>query len=72
LETCWAAIESTVAWIVAVGMLGSKIITFGPKSGWLDARSGASGAGAALADVMDNGLSNCPNASSAVNTTRAV
>ncbi len=27
------AIASTVAWIWLVGMLGSKIITFGPKSG---------------------------------------
>jgi hypothetical protein len=25
---------STVAWISLTGMLGSKIITFGPKSGW--------------------------------------
>jgi hypothetical protein len=25
---------STVAWIWLVGMLGSKMYTFGPKSGW--------------------------------------
>ncbi len=31
--TCWLAIASTVAWIWLIGMLGSKITTFGPKSG---------------------------------------
>jgi hypothetical protein len=33
LEICWLAIASTAVWIWLVGMLVSKIITFGPKSG---------------------------------------
>jgi len=37
LSTCWVAIASTVAWIWLVGMLGSKTMTFGPKSGGPDA-----------------------------------
>jgi hypothetical protein len=31
--TCWAATASTAAWICAVGMLGSKTSTVGPKAG---------------------------------------
>src|SRR3954454_17825394 len=44
LPSCCAAIASTVAWIWATGMLGSKIRTLGPRSGWAEecvARAGA-------------------------------
>src|SRR5258706_13838060 len=49
MGTCWLDIESTVAWIWLNGMLGSKIITFGPKSGWLgDANAGCIGKAAII------------------------
>src|SRR5579875_2562173 len=36
----------TVAWIWLIGMLGSKIYTFGPKSGWPGAVTGVGGVAA--------------------------
>ena len=49
-EICWFAMASTAAWIWPVGMLGSKIITFGPMSDWMDkAEEGA----CALASTSD-------------------
>ena len=48
---------STVVWIWLVGMLGSKIVTFGPKFGWSDVVSGAPGleAGTAAAGAARAG-----------------